>query len=275
MTPTGVHTTAEIHPSAVVEDGAVIGRGCRIGPFCFVGGGVVLGRDVELVSHVAVTGDTRIGSDTCIWPFASIGHRPQDLKFRGEKTRLEIGARNMIREYVTMNPGTEGGGGLTRVGDGGLFMMGVHIGHDARVGDGVIMANYASLGGHCEVGDHAVIGALAGIHQFVRIGQGAMIGGLSAVVSDIIPYGSVAGERAHLIGLNLVGLKRRSVDRAQVKGLRDAYAALFEDEAGGALRERLAALAGVHEGNPLVDEMLAFLSGDTARHFTVPKARHG
>jgi UDP-N-acetylglucosamine acyltransferase len=265
-----IDASAVIHPSAVVEAGATVGPGCRIGPFCLVGPEVVLGREVVLHSHVVVTGVTRIGDGTEVWPFASLGHRPQDLKYRGERTRLEIGARNMIREYVTMNPGTEGGGGLTRVGDGGLYMMGVHVGHDAQVGDGVVLANYASLGGHVEIGDNVVVGALAGIHQWVRVGKGAMIGGLAAVVADVIPHGTVAGERASLVGLNLVGLKRRNAPREEVQGLRAAFATLFGS--GGSLQERAEGLAGSADGNALLSEVTAFILARTARHFTLPKA---
>lgn len=265
-----IDPSAQIHETAVIAPQAEIGPLCKIGPFCVIEGDVRLGEGVELKSHVALAGDTHIGAHTIIFPFASIGHIPQDLKFAGEKTQLRIGARNRIREHVTMNPGTAGGGGLTKVGDDGLFMMGVHVGHDCIIGNRVIMANNASLGGHCRIDDHVVIGALAGVHQFCRIGRGAMIGGLSAVVGDVIPYGTVIGERAHLGGLNLVGLKRAHVPRAQIHELRAAFRALFEGE--GALRARAEAYEPP-EDNPLVAELVSFVLGATDRSFTMPHAR--
>ena len=189
-----------------------------------------------LHSHVAVAGRTTIGEATEVFPFASLGHQPQDLKYRGEPVELVIGARNRIREHVTMNPGTAGGGGVTRVGDDCLFMMSTHVAHDCLIGDGVIMANNATLAGHVEIGDQAVLGGLCAVHQHVRIGRGAMIGGLAGVVADVIPYGSVIGERAHLAGLNLVGLKRRGAGRDDIHGLRAAFGEMFEGE--GTLQER-------------------------------------
>ena len=263
-----IDASAKIHPSAVVEEGAVIGTNCSVGPFCHVGAEVTLGNSVELKSHVVVDGWTSIGDSTVIFPFASIGHIPQDLKFGGERTKLEIGKRNRIREHVTMNPGTEGGGGLTRVGDDGLFMMGVHVGHDCIVGNHVILANNASLGGHCIIEDNVVIGALAGIHQFCRIGQGAMIGGLSAVVGDVIPYGAVQGQRANLGGLNLVGLKRRGETREAMNELRAAYSKLFDDE--GTLSERANSVKAEYNENALVQQVVDFIQGDSHRAFSVP-----
>ncbi|MEO1551590.1 MAG: acyl-ACP--UDP-N-acetylglucosamine O-acyltransferase, partial [Pseudomonadota bacterium] len=212
--------------------------------------------------------DTSLGAGTTVWPFASLGHRPQDLKFAGESSRLEIGENNMIREYVTMNPGTDGGGLLTKVGSGSLFMMGVHVGHDCIVGDRVVCANYANLGGHCVVGDDVVIGALAGIHQFCRVGAGAMIGGLSAVVADVVPYGTVTGQRATLAGLNLVGLKRRGVDKAQINELRAAFSEIFEGDAS--LKSNAEACVSRYPNNPLILSMAQFLQADTQRRFTRP-----
>jgi UDP-N-acetylglucosamine acyltransferase len=260
--------TAEVHPTAIVAPGARIGPGCRIGPYCVVGPEVELGADVVLHSHVAVAGVTRIGEATQIFPFASIGHVPQDLKFRGERVELVVGARNTIREHVTMNPGTAGGGGITRVGDDCLFMMATHVAHDCQVGNNVIMANNATLAGHVEVGDWVVLGGLAAVHQHVRLGRGAMIGGLAGVVADVIPYGSVMGERAHLAGLNLVGLKRREAGRAEIHGLRAAFDEMFEGE--GTLQDRVVAVAERHAGNPLVEEIVAFITAGSARSFTVP-----
>lgn len=260
--------TAELHPTAVIADGAEIGAGCRIGPYCVIGPEVVLGPGVVLHSHVAVAGRTQIGAETEVFPFASLGHRPQDLKFRGEPVELVIGARNVIREHATMNPGTAGGGGVTRVGDGGLYMMSIHVAHDCQIGDGVIMANNATLGGHVEVGDNVVFGGLSAVHQHVRIGQGAMIGGLAGVVADVIPYGSVTGERAHLAGLNLVGLKRRNAERADIHALRAAFGTLFEGE--GTLQDRAQAVAARYAGNPLVEEIIAFVTVGSSRSFTMP-----
>ena len=260
--------TAEVHATAVIEAGAEIGPGCRIGPYCVIGPEVVLGARVTLMSHVAVAGRTTIGEDTVVFPFASLGHIPQDLKFHGERVELVIGARNRIREHVTMNPGTEGGGGVTRVGDDNLFMMATHVAHDCIIGSHVIMANNATLGGHVVIEDFAVLGGLCAIHQFVRIGRGAMIGGLAGVVADVIPYGSVMGERAHLAGLNLVGLKRRGASRDDIHGLRAAFAEMFEGE--GTLQERTRRAGEHHAGNPLVAEIVAFVTDESARSFTVP-----
>ena len=259
---------AMIHPSSVIDEGAVIDPSVSIGPFCYVGSKVILKKGVELKSHVVVTGLTEVGEDTVIFPFASIGHIPQDLKFNGERTKLKIGKRNRIREYVTMNPGTSGGGGLTKVGNDGLFMMGVHIGHDCIVGNNVIMANNASLGGHCIIEDNVVIGALAGVHQFCRVGRGAMIGGLSAVVADVIPMGMVIGERANLDGLNLIGLKRAGVNKDHINGLRSAFKSIFQSD--GTVKDAIEPTLKIHKGNPLVEEMISFITSETSRSLTIP-----
>jgi UDP-N-acetylglucosamine acyltransferase len=263
-----IDPTTEIHPTAVVAEGAAIAAGCLVGPYCVIGPEVALGPGVVLHSHVVIAGRTRIGEATVVFPFASLGHQPQDLKYRGEPVELVIGARNVIREHVTMNPGTAGGGGLTRVGDGCLFMMSTHVAHDCAIGDQVIMANNATLAGHVEIGDQAVLGGLCAVHQHVRIGRGAMIGGLAGVVADVIPYGSVIGERAHLAGLNLVGLKRRNAGREAIHGLRAAFGEMFEGE--GTLQERARAAADRHAGNPLVQEIVAFVMAGSARSFTMP-----
>ncbi|MCB1354693.1 MAG: acyl-ACP--UDP-N-acetylglucosamine O-acyltransferase [Rhodobacteraceae bacterium] len=263
-----IDPSADIHPSAIVEDGAVIGPGCRIGAYCVIGAAVELGPRVQLMSHVAVAGITRIGEDTIVWPFASLGHIPQDLKFRGEPTELVIGARNRIREYTSMNTGTVGGGGVTRVGDDNLFMMSTHVAHDCIIGNNVIMANNATLAGHCVVEDFVVMGGLSAVHQHVRLGRGAMIGGLAGVVADVIPYGSVTGERAHLMGLNLVGLKRRSTSRTEIHELRAAFAALFKGE--GTLQSRVEAVSAAYPENPLVREIVGFITAESARSFTLP-----
>lgn len=217
----------DLHPTAVVDPSAEIADDVTIGPFCVVGAHVRLAGGVALKSHVVVEGRTAIGERTVVYPFASIGHLPQDLKYRGEPSRLEIGADNVIREHVTMNPGTEGGGMVTRVGDGGLYMVGCHVAHDCQIGDGVILANNATLGGHVHIGDNAILGGLSAVHQFVRIGTHAMVGGMSGVEQDVIPYGLVFGDRARLQGLNLVGLKRRGFGRAEIVVLRQLYSLLF------------------------------------------------
>ena len=256
-----------VHPSAVVDPAARLGAGVTIGPLCVVGPEVVLGDGVELKSHVVVTGDTHIGAETTVFPFSVIGEVPQDLKFAGEKTRLRIGARNRIREHVTMNTGTQQGGGETRVGDDGLFMAGCHIAHDAIVGDRVIVVNQTAVGGHCEIEDDVIIGGLCGIHQFVRIGQGAIVGALSMVAADVLPHGLVKGPRAGLEGLNLVGLKRKGVDRADITALRAAFQMLKDGE--GTFADRAGRLKDEF-GSAYVAEMAEFILGDTDRNFLTP-----
>lgn len=260
---------AGIHPTAIVEPGAEIGAGCRIGPWCLVGPEVVLGEGVVLESHVVVTGRTRVGPRTRIWPFASVGHQPQDLKYRGEPSRLEIGADCMIREGATLNTGTEGGGMVTRLGNGCLLMTGAHVGHDSQIGDRVILANNVGVAGHVEIGDFAVLGGYSAVHQFVRIGAHAMVGGLSGVEKDVIPYGSVIGNRADLGGLNLIGLKRRGFDRETIHALRAAYRMIFFG--AGALAERAARAGAEFAAVPAVQEVVAFIQADTSRSFCTPR----
>lgn len=259
--------TADIHPTALIEPGAQIASGCRIGPFCVIGPEVVLEAGVELRSHVVVTGDTRIGPDTTIFSFAVIGEVPQDLKFAGEKTALRIGARNRIREHVTMNCGTAGGGGVTQVGDDGLFMAGCHVAHDAQIGDRVIIVNQSAIAGHVVLEDDVIIGGLCGVHQFVRIGQGAIIGACTMVTNDVIPHGLVQGPRGVLDGLNLVGLKRKGVSRADITALRAAFQALRDGE--GSFMDRAHRINEEFD-SPYVMEMAAFILGDTDRNFLTP-----
>ncbi|WP_371038424.1 acyl-ACP--UDP-N-acetylglucosamine O-acyltransferase [Rhodosalinus sp. FB01] len=258
---------ARVHPSAVVEEGAVIAAGCAIGPFCHVGPEVRLAEGVELKSHVVVTGDTRIGAGTSIFPFAVIGEIPQDLKFKGERTRLEIGARNRIREHVTMNAGTEGGGGVTRVGDDGLFMAGAHVAHDVQVGDRVILVNHAALAGHCVLEDDVIVGGLSGVHQWVRIGEGAIIGAVTMVTNDVIPYGLVQAPRGRLDGLNLVGLKRRGVSRDDITALRAAFQMLAQGE--GAFQDRARRL-GDETASDYVRQIVDFVLAGSDRSFLTP-----
>lgn len=245
-----------IHSSAVIEDGAKIGKNVQIGPFCVVGANVVLGDNVELKSHVVINGHTQIGDGTSIYPFASIGHAPQDLKFAGEPTELIIGKNNTIREHVTMNPGTIQGNKRTLVGDGGLFMMGSHVAHDCVVGNNVILANNATLAGHVELGDHVIIGGLSAIHQFIRVGSFAIIGGCCGVDTDVIPYGRVKDDRGYLGGLNLIGLERQGLDKTQIKQLQKAYNALFSNE--GTLEERLTNIEELYGSHQMVKQIIDF-----------------
>jgi len=258
-----------IHPSAVVAHAARLGRGVTIGPFCVLGPDVSLGDDVHLVSHVVVAGHTRIGDRTRVFPFASLGHEPQDLKFRGETSELRIGEDCVIREGVTMNPGTAAGGLLTSVGDRSVFLAQSHVAHDCRVGNEVIFSNNVMLAGHCAVGDHAILGGGAAVHQFVRLGRHSFIGGLAGVEHDVIPYGIALGNRAHLAGLNAVGLKRRGFSREQIHDLRRAYKLLFA--APGTLRERTEAMAAEFAGHAQADEILSFLREGGERAICTPR----
>ena len=259
---------SKIHPTAIIEDGASIGDEVNIGPYCHIGNNVVLADKVHLESHVVISGFTQIGAGTHIFPFASIGHDPQDLKYKGEASRLEIGSNNVIREHVTMNPGTEGGGLLTKIGNSCLFMVGSHIAHDCLVGDNVILVNNATLGGHVKIGDYAIIGGLAAVHQFVRIGRHSMIGGCSGVENDVIPYGSIVGNRAHLSGLNLVGLKRRGFSRDTIHDLRRAYRLLFSQE--GTQAERMADVSELFADIEPVMEILEFMGTESSRAICQP-----
>ncbi|NQW00699.1 MAG: acyl-ACP--UDP-N-acetylglucosamine O-acyltransferase [Rhodospirillales bacterium] len=259
-----------IHPSAIVDPAAKIGEGAIVGPYCTVGADVELGVGVELISHVSVAGRTKIGANSRIFPFASIGHQPQDLKYGGEPSELVIGVNNVIREHVTMNPGTEGGGMVTRIGNNCLFMVGAHVAHDCLIGDHTILVNNATLAGHVEIGEFAIIGGLSAVHQFVRIGKHAMIGGMSGVEHDVIPYGSVIGNRARLSSLNLVGLKRRNFSRDQIHELRKAYRLIFAEE--GTLAERLVDVAEDFSDNEAVMEIVNFIRRDSSRAICQPSS---
>ncbi len=263
-----IAATASVHPSAVVEEGAHIGPGTTVGPFSLIGAKVRLGAEVVVKSHAVVTGETEVGDETVIFPGAVIGEIPQDLKFKGEATRLVIGQRNRIREGVTMNTGTEGGGGLTRVGDDCLFMTGAHVAHDAIVGDRVIVANQGAIAGHCVIEDDVIIGGLSGIHQWVRIGRGAIIGAVTMVTNDVIPYGLVQGPRGQLDGLNLVGLKRKGVSREDITSLRAAFQMLAQGE--GAFADRARRLKD-ETGSAYVREIVDFILADSDRHFLTPE----
>ncbi|MCY3878496.1 MAG: acyl-ACP--UDP-N-acetylglucosamine O-acyltransferase [Rhodobacteraceae bacterium] len=266
-----VAETAKVHPTAAVEEGARIGPDCVIGPFCVVGAKVTLRPRVVLKSHAVVSGQTEVGEDTVIFPFACVGEVPQDLKYNGESTELRIGKRNRIREGATLNIGTRGGGGLTSVGDDCLFMTGAHVGHDCRVGDRVIMANQSALGGHCVIGDRVIIGGLSGIHQFVRIGVGAIIGAVCIVRRDVIPYGHVQGPGAELSGLNLIGLRRQKEDRRAVAELQTAYRRLTESTEP--FHDSVAALAREGFNSTLVNDIVKFVGADSGRSYLTPGVR--
>jgi UDP-N-acetylglucosamine acyltransferase len=263
----------QIHPTAIVAAGAQLADDVVIGPYCVVGEHARLGARVVLKAHVVIDGRTTIGDGTRIFPFASIGFEPQDLKYKGELSSLEIGSNNTIREHVTMNPGTEGGGMVTRVGNHGLFMVGVHVAHDCQIGDQVIMANNATLGGHVVIEDYAVLGGLCAVHQFVRVGRHAMIGGMSGVERDVIPYGQVMGDRARLYGLNIIGMQRRGFSREDIHGLRSAYNFLFSSD--GTLNDRVNEAAERFGGIAPVDDIIAFIRADSSRAICQPKGANG
>jgi UDP-N-acetylglucosamine acyltransferase len=259
-----------IHPTAIIGDKVTLGQGVSVGPYCVLDGDITIGDGTRLVSHVSIGGVTTLGKNCTVYPFASLGHAPQDLKYKGERTQLVIGDHNTIREHVTMNPGTVTGVSVTRVGSHCLFMVGAHVAHDCQVDDYVILANNATLAGHVEVGAHSIIGGLAAVHQFVRIGEHAIIGGMSGVEHDVIPFGSVMGERANLAGLNLVGLKRRGFERDSIHALRNAYKMLFE-ETEGTLAERSQKTRAAFAHVPEVLKMLSFVDDKGARSLCVPK----
>ena len=257
---------SEIHPQAIVSDGAVIGRGVRIGPWCSVGPEVRLGDGTTLVSHVVVDGRTVIGEGARLYPFCTVGLAPQDLKYRGEPTLCEIGARTVIRENVTIHRGTLGGVGLTRVGSDCLLMANAHVAHDCLIGDGVILVNNVVMGGHVEIGDHARIMGAAALHQFVRIGRAAMVGGVCGVEADVIPYGSVMGNRARLVGLHWVWLRRNGAALADLQRLRQAFAVLYpRDPESEVFERRLARVREDFAGDARVAEILAFIDAPSKR----------
>ncbi len=256
-----------IHPSAIIEPGAKIASDVVIGPFSYIGAEVVLHSGVEIKSHVVVTGNTEIGHSTVIFPFAVIGEIPQDLKFNGEQTSLKIGKNNQIRENVTINVGTAGGGGVTLVGNNCLFMTGSHVAHDAMIGDNVIIANCGAVAGHCIIEDDVIIGGLSGIHQFVRIGRGAIIGAVTMVTNDVIPFGLVQGPRGALDGINLVGLKRKGVERSDITALRAAFQTLAQGE--GTFQDRAKKLKE-EASSDYVDAITNFILGASDRSFLTP-----
>ena len=263
----------EIHPTAIVAPGARLADDVVIGAYCVIGEHVSLAAGVSLKSHVVIDGRTTIGEGTRVFPFASIGFEPQDLKYRGEPSSLVIGRHNTIREHVTINPGTEGGGMVTRIGDDCLFMVGAHVAHDCQIGDQVIMANNATLAGHVVIEDYALLGGLSAVHQFVRIGRHAMIGGMSGVERDVIPYGQVMGDRARLQGLNIIGMQRRGFSREDIQGLRSAYQFLFSTE--GTLTDRVNEAAERFGAIGPVRDIITFIRADSSRAICQPKGANG
>lgn len=260
-----VTEAGNIHALALVAPGARIAPDAVIGPWCSVGPDVVVEAGARLISHVAVEGRTQIGAQAVIYPFCTVGLPPQDLKYKGEPTQTIIGPRTQIREHCTIHRGTVTGTGITRVGADCLLMAVTHVAHDCELGNGVIIANNVVMGGHVTIGDNAVIGGQSAIHQFVRIGRGAMVGGASGVEADVVPFATVLGNRAYLSGLNMVGLKRRGVDRARLHQLRAAFRVLFFGDASGAVfADRLARLQQ-DDSDPLVQEVLAFIAAPSRR----------
>ena len=256
-----------IHKTAIVDSRAKISDDVTVGPFSVIGSDVEIGKGTKIQSHVSIIGNTKIGKNNNIYPFASLGNDPQDLKYKGEKTKLEIGDNNKIREYVTINPGTNGGGGLTKIGNNCLFMVSAHIAHDCFVGNNVILANNVPLGGHAHIDDNAIIGGNSAVQQFTRVGKSAMIGGMCGVVRDIIPYGIAHGNRSVLQGLNLIGLRRKNFPNKEIITLSDAYKEIFKNEN---LTENLNNLSNEFKNNELVAEVIRFIEKDKKRPICTP-----
>ena len=258
-----------IHNSSVIEKGAKIAKNVKIGPFCYIGAKVQISDGVELSSNVHIEGNTKIGKETRIFPFASIGTSPQDLKYKGEKNSLEIGENNTIREYVTINPGTEGGGGKTVIGNNCLFMISSHVAHDCNIGNDVVVANNVPLGGHVTVEDSVVIGGNSAVQQFTRIGRLAMIGGMTGVLKDVIPFGLSFGNRNYLRGINIIGLKRKKYENKKIMELDTAFKKIFSSKN---LHENLSKINGEYKGNDLVVEVINFISKDKKRPICTPNS---
>jgi UDP-N-acetylglucosamine acyltransferase len=256
-----------IHKTAIIDSKAKISHSVSIGPYSIIGPNVQIEEGSNIHSHVNISGYTKIGKNNNIYPFASIGTNPQDLKFKGEKTELVIGDNNVIREYVTANPGTSGGGGVTKIGNKNLLMIGAHIAHDCLIGDNVVVANNAAIAGHAEIGDDVIIGGNCGIQQFARIGKMAMIGGMTGVLNDVIPYGLSTGNRNILQGLNLIGLRRAKYDNKDIIGLSDAYKEIFATKN---LSENIRKLNGTIAENPLVKNVVDFINKDKKRSICTP-----
>ncbi len=259
-----------IHKTAIIDHGAKISENVKIGAYSVIGPYVEIGENTVIQSHVNITGNTKIGSNNIIYPFASIGNDPQDLKFKGEKTKLNIGNNNKIREYVTINPGTDGGGGLTKIGSNCLFMVSSHIAHDCVVGDNVILANNVPLGGHAHIDDNVIIGGNSAVQQFTRVGKFAMIGGMCGVVRDVIPYGIAHGNRSILQGINIIGLRRKNIPNKEIISLSEAYKQIFKNEN---LTKNLNSLSSEFKENELVQEVINFIEKDKKRPICTPYSK--
>ena len=256
-----------IHKTAIVDPKAKISSSVNIGPYSIIGPNVEIGEDTDINSHVSIAGHTKIGKNNKIYPFASIGNDPQDLKFKGEISSLEIGDNNKIREYVSINPGTDGGSGVTKIGNNCLFMVSSHVAHDCNIGNNIVVVNNVAIGGHVHIEDNAIIGGNSAVHQFIRIGKFAMIGGMCAVIRDVIPYGLVHGNRSILQGINLIGLRRNNISNHDITLLSNAYKELFKSEN---LSENLKNLSDDFKKNNLVMEILEFLQKDKKRPICTP-----
>lgn len=258
------------HHTSIISEKAELGSNITIGPYCIINENVKIGNNVNLKAHVYIDGNTTIGDNCTFFPYCSIGTSPQDLKYKGEESMLKIGNNNIFREYVTVNPGTEGGGLKTMIGDNCLFMISAHVAHDCKIGNNVIMVNNASLAGHVILEDYAIMGALSGAHQFCRIGKHSMIGGLSGVDSDVIPYGTVIGNRAYLSGLNIIGLKRRGFSKDIIQDLRKAYGLLFSSQEG-TFSDRIREVSEEFLDNEPIQEIVQFLKSEKSRSICKPK----
>ena len=258
-----------IHQSSVIDSKARISKNVEIGPFCYVGPNVELGENIKLISNVHLEGNTKIGNGTKIFPFASIGTQPQDLKYKNEKNSIIIGDNNVIREYVTINPGTEGGGLKTIIGNNCLFMISSNVAHDCKIGNNVIIANNVPLGGHVTIEDNVVIGGNSAVQQFTRIGRLAMIGGMTGVLKDVIPFGLSIGNRNYLQGLNLIGLRRKKYENQKIIGLDKAYKEIFSSKN---LHENLSKINGEYKDNELVNEVITFIAKDKKRPICSPQS---
>jgi len=256
-----------IHKTAIIDKKAKISESAIVGPYSVVGPNVQIDENTIVESHVSLSGNTKIGKNNKIYPFASIGSNPQDLKFKGEKTELVIGNNNVIREYVTANPGTAGGGGITKIGDNNLLMIGVHIAHDCIIGNNIVIANSAAIAGHAEIEDDVIIGGNCGVQQFSRIGKMAMIGGMTGISRDVIPYGVSYGNRNYLNGINLIGLRRKNIPNKDILTLTEAYKEIFKTEQ---FHDNLKNLNGKFKENNYVKEIVNFINKDKKRPICTP-----
>ena len=262
-----------IHNTSIIDSKAIVSETAQVGPFCIIGPNVTIGDNVSLISNISITGNTYIGDNTKIYPFATLGQDPQHSNYKGESSTLRVGKNNIIRESVTMHPGTKNGNMETIIGNNCLFMVGSHIAHDCMISDNVILTNSVALGGHVIVEEYAIIGGLAGIHQYVRIGKHSMVGGCSAVENDVIPYGSVKGNRAKLAGLNLIGLRRRGFSRDEIRSLRTAYGLIFTQ--GGKISEKITEVSDLFNSHDGVMDIISFMKVESSRGICQPTYSNG